>query len=197
MLLWPYVKTETFAPEPWHCDFSKRVHMGQRGRIAAVAHSIVPAISGWVETAKVLLQHGADMNELCKIRRRSSEHPVSTAIIHPSCCVRVGPMVHFVARARSGARNRPAVRAILHCTTMSRGRHSLSMLSVVDLLLEQGLDINACYGVKRATLLHHAAASRPVEMVQHLILRGASTPRLIEMGGHLSTGRNSKTTGRR
>src|SRR5436305_1116721 len=47
--------------------------------------------------------------------------------------------------------------------------------TVIDMLLARGLDINACYGPKGATVLHHAVASQSTRRVQHLILRGAST----------------------
>ena len=120
-----------------------------------------------LEVVQLLLEYGADVN---RIYRRSKFRNGGTAL-HEAARIGLADIACLLVEAGVdvNAVNEDGATA-LH-EAVSAGVDSIA---VIDLLLSHGVDINAHYGDKNATVIHHAILQNNVIIVGYLLEKGAS-----------------------
>lgn len=115
------------------------------------------------ELVRLLIEHGADVNQ------KNKTETGQTALHEAAWTGSLEIASRLIeAGADVNAMNKYGQTAIHDA--VSRGWESRA---IVDLLLAYGVDINAPYGCRRETVLHHTANEGNIAMVEYLLGKGA------------------------
>ncbi|KIX98300.1 uncharacterized protein Z520_05601 [Fonsecaea multimorphosa CBS 102226] len=135
------------------------------------------AVGGDVEAVRLLLEHGADPNQRNKRNKFGpgdhDEH--GTTALHEAAQRGNVEMARLLIEAGADAEAADEDgNTVLHEAVNEPAIKKGATPAIIDLLLAQGVDINAHYGGKKATVLHHAVMKGDVATVQFLLERGAN-----------------------
>ncbi|KAI0902853.1 ankyrin [Ustulina deusta] len=125
-----------------------------------------------LEVARLLLEYGADVNQKNK-RSGSSismEFVYGVTALHEAAEWGLVELAHLLIEAGADveAVDEGGI-TVLHKAVMNY----MGSTHIVELLLAHGVDIDAHYGNRKATALHHAATRGNIAMVRYLLEKGA------------------------
>lgn len=147
--------------------------MWQHRQIVALVHCISqPNVASWKWPDRLLLEYGADVNQKNK-RSGSSismEFVYGVTALHEAAEWGSVELAHLLIKAGADveAVDEGGI-TVLHKAVMNY----MGSTHIVELLLAHGVDIDAHYGNRKATALHHVATRGNIAMVRYLLEKGA------------------------